>query len=161
MENLYNQSDASAFISKYASYPEELALCAYTSRLLGGNENLVLHGGGNTSVKLKMKNLVGEEQDVIFVKGSGKDMGSIKPDGFTGLDLNPLKKLCRFETLGDVEMDNQLSIHRISGLSPDPSVEALLHVFLPHKFIDHTHADSVLILSNQKHGDEKIREALH
>jgi len=160
MENLYSQADASAFISKYAAYPEDLALRVYTSRLLGGNEGLVLHGGGNTSVKLLQKDLVGEEQAVIYVKGSGKDMASIKPDGFTGLDLSALKKLYRLDKLKDAEMADQLAIHRTSGQSPDPSVEALLHIFLPHKFIDHTHADTMLVLSNQKNGKEKIKEAL-
>jgi len=150
MENLYSQADASAFISKYAVYPEDLSLRVYTSRLLGGNEGLVLHGGGNTSVKLLQKDLVGEEQAVIYVKGSGKDMASIKPDGFTGLDLSALKKLYRLDKLKDAEMADQLAIHRTSGQSPDPSVEALLHIFLPHKFIDHTHADTMLVLSNQK-----------
>ncbi len=160
MENLYSQADASAFISKYSSCPEELSLRVYTSRLLGGNDRLVLHGGGNTSVKLKHKDPVGEEHDAIFVKGSGRDMGSIGPEGFSGLYLSPLRKLYRLETLCDTDMDDQLKIHRTSGQSPDPSVEALLHIFLPHKFIDHTHADSILILGNRKNGEDKVKEAL-
>lgn len=160
MENLYNRADAEAFISKFGTFPEALALRVYTSRLLGRNDRLVLHGGGNTSVKLKQINLVGEEREVIYVKGSGKDMALIGPEGFSGLDLKTLKKLCRLESLDDADMEEQLEVNRISVHSPDPSVEALLHVFLPHTYIDHTHADSILMLSNQKDGAEKIREAL-
>ncbi len=92
MENLYNEKDSKEFIAKYSAYPKELALRIYTSRLIGSNSSLVLHGGGNTSVKLKSKNIVGEEQEVIYVKGSGKDLMTIGPEGFVGLDLSFLRK---------------------------------------------------------------------
>jgi len=159
-ERLFNEADALALIEKYASYPQDLALRVYTSRLVGGNRSLVLHGGGNTSVKVKLKNIVGEETDVIFVKGSGWDLSTIEPEGFAGLNLAPLRKLLQLESLSDDEMDNQLKIHQISSRSPDPSVEALLHAFLPYKYVDHTHADSILILTNQKHGERMVKEAL-
>lgn len=160
MKSLYNENDALAFIKKYADHPRDLALRVYTSRLLGSNSSLVLHGGGNTSVKLKQKNILGEENDVIFVKGSGQDLAVIEPEGFTGLNLNSLVKLRRLESITDADMENQLKIHRISAWSPDPSVEALLHAFLPHKYIDHTHADGILILTNQTNGETLISEAL-
>jgi rhamnose utilization protein RhaD (predicted bifunctional aldolase and dehydrogenase)/NAD(P)-dependent dehydrogenase (short-subunit alcohol dehydrogenase family) len=160
MRSLYKEKEALAFKKKYAGFPEELALLVYTSRLLGQNPGLVLHGGGNTSVKLRQTNIVGEENDVIFVKGSGQDLSVIEPEGFTGLNLHPLLKLRQLESISDIEMENQLYIHRISSRSPDPSVEALLHAFLPHKYVHHTHADSILILTNQTDGEAMIREAL-
>ncbi|MFC1857065.1 bifunctional aldolase/short-chain dehydrogenase [Thermodesulfobacteriota bacterium] len=159
-ESLYKEDAANAYVAEYAVYSQDLARRVYTSRLIGSNPDFVLHGGGNTSVKVRLTNILGEEQEVIFVKGSGHDLATITPEGFSGLDLPSLRKLRRLEILSDHEMENQLKIHRISSDSPDPSVEALLHVFLPHKFVDHTHADSILILTNQANGAECIKEAL-
>ena len=160
MESLYKAADAMGWIEKYAEYPEELALRVYTSRLLGSNRSLVLHGGGNTSVKLKIKNILNEEIDVVFVKGSGLDLATIEPKGFVGLRLNSLRKLTRLESLSDIEMGNQLNIQKIDAQSPNPSVEALLHAFLPGKYVDHTHADSILVLTHQKNGADIVKESL-
>jgi len=160
MENRFKQSEADACIAAYAQYPPELALRIYTSRLLGRDPALVLHGGGNTSVKLIRTNIVGEEEAVLFVKGSGADLASIEPEGFTGLRLDPLHKLLGLDTLSDLQMRRQIAIHRISAAGPDPSVEALLHAFLPHRYVDHTHADSILILSHQRRGRQMLAEAL-
>ena len=160
MENLYNEKDSKGFIAKYHAYPNELALRIYTSRLIGSNSSLVLHGGGNTSVKLKSKNILGEEQEILYVKGSGADLATIEPEEFVGLDLCFLRRLRSLESLSEEEMENQLQIHKVAASSPDPSVEALLHAFIPHKYVDHTHADSILILTNQKDGEDLVREAL-
>ncbi|UCF83831.1 MAG: bifunctional aldolase/short-chain dehydrogenase [Desulfobacteraceae bacterium] len=161
MDSLYNEDDTKTFIAQYPACPKDLALRVYTSRHIGSNKSLVLHGGGNTSVKLMLKNILGEEQEILYVKGSGVDLASIEPDGFVGLDLSFFQKLRNLESLSDEEMEHQLQIHRVLGqLSLNPSVEALLHAFLPHKYVDHTHADSILILTNQKRGDELIKEAL-
>ena len=160
VKSCFDESEAKVFVAKYSTLPKDLALRIYTSRLIGKDPDLVLHGGGNTSVKLRMKNIVGEEQDVLYVKGSGVDLATIGPDGFVGLDLNFLRKLRNLESLSDEEMENQLQIHKISALSPDPSVEALLHAFLPHKYVDHTHADSILVLTNQRYAEDLVREAL-
>ena len=160
MKNLFRENEARRLVRKFPSYPEELILRLYTSRLIGIDQNLVLHGGGNTSVKLKVKNIVGEDQEVLFVKGSGGDLATIEPDGFVGLDLSGLRKLRRLGHLPDEEMENQLLVHKISARSPDPSVEALLHAFLPHRLVDHTHADAILILTNQKRANDFVREAL-
>ncbi len=160
MENRFSREDCASFEKRRPDCPGELAQRVYTSRLLGREQDLVLHGGGNTSLKLNVKNIVGEENEVLFVKGSGKDMASIEPDGFSQLFLEPLKKLRGLRSLTGEEMNNQLSIHRASGHSPNPSVEALLHAFLPHKCIDHTHADSILVLTNQARGEELVKEAL-
>ncbi len=160
MISAFNETDAKGFVEHYPDIPEELAIRIYTSRLIGGNPDLVLHGGGNTSVKLNQKNIFEENQEILYVKGSGVDLASIKPEGFSRLDISFLRKLRNLNSLSDEEMENQLEIRKIASSSPSPSVEALLHAFLPHKYIDHTHADSVLILTNQKHGRSLIKKAL-
>jgi rhamnose utilization protein RhaD (predicted bifunctional aldolase and dehydrogenase) len=157
MENLFNEKESFEFAAKYPDAPRELSLRVYTTRLLGGNSRLVLHGGGNTSVKLKIP---GEESDVIFVKGTGWDMASIEPEGFTGLYLQPLRKLRGFDDLSASEMEDQVKACRISADSPAPSVEALLHAFILHRYVEHTHSDSILIITNQKHGESMIKEAM-
>jgi rhamnose utilization protein RhaD (predicted bifunctional aldolase and dehydrogenase)/NAD(P)-dependent dehydrogenase (short-subunit alcohol dehydrogenase family) len=160
VEQLYNEEDSISFVTRYAAYPKELALRVYTSRLIGSDRRLVLHGGGNTSVKLKLRNIMGEVNDVLFVKGSGRNLDAIEPEGFVGLNLNPIQKLRQLPSLSDSEMDNQLKINRIAWQSPEPSVETLLHAFIPHQYVDHTHADAILILTNLKKGKTAVREAL-
>ena len=160
MKSLFSEREAKALTKRIASLPEGLILRFYTSRLIGRDPNLVLHGGGNTSVKLKIRNILGEEQEVLYVKGTGADLATIEPEGLVGLDLNGLRKLRRLEHLPGEEMENQLLTHKISAQSPDPSVEALLHAFLPHRYVDHTHADAILILTNQKRANDFVREGL-
>jgi rhamnose utilization protein RhaD (predicted bifunctional aldolase and dehydrogenase)/NAD(P)-dependent dehydrogenase (short-subunit alcohol dehydrogenase family) len=160
MKSLFDPQESRQFIARYPSIPPELALRIYTSRLIGRNPGLVLHGGGNTSVKLRVKNIVGEEQEILYIKGSGIDLAAIEPGGFVGLELEPLRKLKKLPTLSDEEMENQLRIHKIRSSSPDPSVEVLLHAFLPHRYIDHTHADFILALTNQKQWKDLLTEAL-
>jgi rhamnose utilization protein RhaD (predicted bifunctional aldolase and dehydrogenase) len=160
MKNLFDPQDAENFVSRYPEIPSELALRVYTSRLIGGDPSLVLHGGGNTSVKVKGKNLLGEEEEILYIKGSGIDLATIEPAGFAGLEWGSLRKLKKLSALSDEEMENQLRIHKIRSSSPDPSVEALLHAFLPHRYIDHTHADLILALTNQKQRKDLLKEAL-
>ncbi|MBL0702087.1 MAG: bifunctional aldolase/short-chain dehydrogenase [Desulfosarcina sp.] len=160
MENFFNIEQSRSFISNFPEHHEDLALRVYTSRLLGSNKNLVLHGGGNTSVKINMPDITGESKDVIFIKGSGADLEFVDPESFTGLDLEPLRKLSLLEKMTEEEMDNQLRIHRIWADSPDPSVETVVHAFLPHKYIDHTHADAILVLTNSLNGQEILNKAL-
>ncbi|NWF55755.1 MAG: bifunctional aldolase/short-chain dehydrogenase [Syntrophaceae bacterium] len=160
MKSPFDPQEAQNIVSRYSNIPPELALRVYTSRLIGGDPSLVLHGGGNTSVKLRVKNVAGEEQDVLYIKGSGLDLADIEPGGFVGLELEPLRKLKNLPALSDEEMENQLQIHKIRSSSPDPSVEVLLHAFLPHRYIDHTHADFILALTNQKKWKGLLEEAL-
>ena len=160
MKSAYNKVDAEKIIKKYSNISQELALRLYTSKLLGSNPNLVLHGGGNTSIKLKQKNILGEEQDVLFVKASGADLANMTPEGFVALDLSFLRKLHTLDSLEDEEMESQLEIHKLLKSHLNPSVEALLHAFLPPKYIDHTHADSMLILTNQTEGTGLVKKAL-
>ena len=160
MKSLFNEKEARAFVGKYGSLPEALSLRLYTSRLIGKNSNLVLHGGGNTSVKLKTKNILGEDQEIVYVKGSGIDLATIEPEGLVGMDLSPLRRLRTLQAISDEDMDNQLKIRKTNALSPDPSVEALLHAFLPPRYVDHSHADSILVLTHLKDGEVHLREAL-
>ena len=160
MENLFRSDEAQTYVDACTHYPEALAMQIYTSRLIGADRNLVLHGGGNTSVKCRVKDLFGEEEMILYVKGSGRDLASIGPEGFTGLRLEALQRLKGLKTLSDADMENALAVHQTASNAPNPSVEALLHAFLPHRFVDHTHADSILILTNQKNGEVFLRAAL-
>ncbi len=135
-----------------------LQLRVYTSRLLGQNSDLVLHGGGNTSVKIQQTNLFGEAEDILYVKGSGCDLATIDEDGFTPLLLKTLRKLAALENISDVEMIRQQQMAKSNPDAPTPSVEALLHAIIPFDWIDHTHADAVVTLTNTPQGNELIRK---
>lgn len=151
MNTLWN--DAAA-----AEFKDELALRVYTSRLLGQDKSLVLHGGGNTSVKLGVKNVFGEDEQVLYVKGSGWDLETIAAAGFAPVQLEHLKKLAQLPTLSDPEMVNQLVTHQTSAAAPVPSVEAILHAILPYPYVDHTHADAIISITNTEGGEARIRE---
>lgn len=160
MKNKWSDDEASRFISEYAGeWGEDLALRVYTGRLIGGEEDLVLHGGGNVSVKGDASNLLGENIAAVYVKGSGQDLAGIEPAGMTCLDRSYLKKLRTLSELSDEEMLKEMLAHRLDPDAAVPSIEALLHAFLPHKFIDHTHADTILALTNRKGGAETVQAA--
>ena len=154
MENLWKDSDAKAAIASHAArgINDDLALRVYTTRLLGGEPKLVLHGGGNTSVKTRMADITGTPLDVLCVKGSGWDMGTIEAPGLPAVRLNPLRELQGLQALSDEDMVNVQRANLLDSKSPNPSVETLLHAFLPHKFIDHTHSNAVLALTDQPDG---------
>jgi rhamnose utilization protein RhaD (predicted bifunctional aldolase and dehydrogenase)/NAD(P)-dependent dehydrogenase (short-subunit alcohol dehydrogenase family) len=160
VKSLFNEQEARMMIRRYPKMPAELALRVYTSRLLGGDPSLVLHGGGNTSAKIPMPDIAGKSREILFIKGSGNDLAGIEPSGFAGVELEPLRRLAILDSLPDEEMENELQIHKISARSPDPSVEVLLHAFLPHRFIDHTHAEAILILTGQPDGKDIFKELL-
>jgi rhamnose utilization protein RhaD (predicted bifunctional aldolase and dehydrogenase)/NAD(P)-dependent dehydrogenase (short-subunit alcohol dehydrogenase family) len=151
MENLWRDSDAEATVEAYAGkgINRDLALRTYTTRLLGGEPRLVLHGGGNTSVKTVVSDLVGDEWEVLCVKGSGWDMGTIEPQGLPAVKIAPLLKARKLQTLSDEDMVTLQRANLIDPASPNPSVEALLHAFLPHKFVDHTHSTAILAIADQ------------
>ena len=160
MKSAWVARDAQAAIDRYAEagIPADLALRVYTTQLLGRDPKLVLHGGGNTSVKLAMRDLVGEETEVLCVKGSGWDMATIEPAGLPAVRLNALLKLRARESMPDDEMVRVQRANLIDPSSPNPSVETLLHAFVPHKFVDHTHGSAVLSLIDQPDGEERARE---
>jgi rhamnose utilization protein RhaD (predicted bifunctional aldolase and dehydrogenase)/NAD(P)-dependent dehydrogenase (short-subunit alcohol dehydrogenase family) len=161
MENRWSDVKAAEFIAKYgAPWGEDLAICTYNASLIGAESGLVLHGGGNSSVKTERLDLFGEKLRVLFIKASGYNMASIEPRGFSGLDLDYLRKLRSLPELSDQEMVNQFRTHLLDASSANPSIETLVHAFIPKKFVDHTHPDAILALTNQGEGKRLIREAL-
>jgi rhamnulose-1-phosphate aldolase/alcohol dehydrogenase len=158
MQSAWNDSDADAAVAAYENLGPDLALRVYTTRLLGGDPRLVLHGGGNTSVKTRLADLNGDAVDVLCVKGSGWDMGTIEPAGLPAVRLAPLIKLRARENLSDEEMIRLQRANLIDPAAPNPSVEALLHAFIPHRFVDHTHSTAVLALTDQPDGEALCRE---
>ena len=158
MQSAWSDRDADAAVARYENLGRDLALRVYTTRLLGKDPRLVLHGGGNTSVKTRLADLNGEEVDVLCVKGSGWNMGSIEPAGLPAVRLAPLLKLRTREKLSDEEMVRLQRANLIDPAAPNPSVEALLHAFIPHRFIDHTHSTAVLALTDQSDGEALCRE---
>ena len=151
MKSRWNDAEA-------AQYKDDLGLRVYTSRLLGSDPALVLHGGGNTSVKSTVTDLLGEKVEVLYVKGSGWDLGTIEAPGFPAVRMDHLKKLRALEKLADADMVNTQKTHMLDAKSPNPSIECLLHAFLPQKFIEHTHADAVVALTNVRGGEDAVRE---
>jgi rhamnose utilization protein RhaD (predicted bifunctional aldolase and dehydrogenase)/NAD(P)-dependent dehydrogenase (short-subunit alcohol dehydrogenase family) len=151
MKSLWDDGEARQFHG-------DLGARVYSSRLLGRDKSLVLHGGGNTSVKLRERNLVGEEQDILYVKGSGWDLETIEEAGFSPVRMAPLLKLAHLEALSDPQMVNELQTNMTRASAPAPSVETILHAIVPHKFVDHTHADAVLAITNTASGESRIRE---
>jgi rhamnose utilization protein RhaD (predicted bifunctional aldolase and dehydrogenase)/NAD(P)-dependent dehydrogenase (short-subunit alcohol dehydrogenase family) len=156
MKSLWNNHDAERVVDAYAAQGVErdLALRVYTTRLLGGEPRLVLHGGGNTSCKTTATDLVGERWDVLCVKGSGWDMGTIEPAGLPAVKLAPLLKARKLTSLTDEDMVALQRANLINPAAPNPSVETLLHAFLPHKFVDHTHSTAVLSVVDQGNSRE-------
>jgi rhamnose utilization protein RhaD (predicted bifunctional aldolase and dehydrogenase)/NAD(P)-dependent dehydrogenase (short-subunit alcohol dehydrogenase family) len=161
MENRWSDDKAAQFVEKYGEpWGEDLAIGLYAASLIGAEDKLVLHGGGNSSVKTVHTNLLGEQLDAIYVKASGYNMAHMEPDGYTGLDLSYLKKLRALSDLSDEEMVNEFRTHVLDSRSSTPSIETLVHAFIPSKFVDHTHPDAILALTNQQEGEELVREAL-
>lgn len=161
MENRWSEDKAALFIEKYGKrWGADLAIGLYLASLIGAEDELVLHGGGNSSVKTLHTNLLGEQLNAIYVKASGYNMAFIEPDGYTGLDLDYLKKLHALSALSDADMVNEFRTHILDARAATPSIETLVHVFIPHKFVDHTHADAILALTNQQDGEKLVRKAL-
>ena len=162
MDSRWSDIDARRAVDHYAGQGcgPDVALRVYTTRLLGADPKLVLHGGGNTSVKTVAADLLGDEVEVLCVKGSGWDMAEIEPPGLPAVRLDPLRRLRRLDALSDEDMVDFERQNLLDSRAPTPSVEALLHAFLPHKFVDHTHSTAVLSLTNQPNGEALCRDLL-
>jgi rhamnose utilization protein RhaD (predicted bifunctional aldolase and dehydrogenase) len=145
MKSLWSESEAK-------EYESDLALRVYTSNLLGRSDELVLHGGGNTSVKLQV-----DGEEVLYVKGSGWDLVSIEEEGFAPVKLEALKKMAQHQVLSDTEMVKGQKEAMLNKDAPNPSVEAILHAIIPYKYVDHTHADAIVTISNSKEGETYIK----
>ncbi len=152
MKNLFSDHEA----KKFGSDP--LKMRVYTSRLLGRNSDLVLHGGGNTSVKTKVKNLFGELEDILYIKGSGWDLATIDAAGFAPVKLDVLLKMARLPFISDGDMVKGQRSAMTDPNAPTPSVEAILHAIIPFKFVDHTHADAVVTITNTPDGEKRIKD---
>ena len=152
MKSLWNDNEAKSFLD------DPLQMRVYTSRLLGREPELVLHGGGNTSVKVAVTNHFGDIEDVLYVKGSGWDLKTIQTAGFAPVKLEVLKKMAKLERLSDTDMVKLQRSAMIDPLAPNPSVEAILHAIIPFKYVDHTHADAVVTITNNKKGKSLIRK---
>ncbi len=152
MQSLWNDQDALEFAA------DPLALRVYTSRLLGREPKLVLHGGGNTSVKATVANLFGDEERILYVKGSGWDLETIAAPGFAPVRLEVLRRMAELEHLSDAEMVKNQRAAMLDPYAPNPSVEAILHAVIPFDFVDHSHADAVVTLTNSPAGEELVRE---
>jgi rhamnose utilization protein RhaD (predicted bifunctional aldolase and dehydrogenase)/NAD(P)-dependent dehydrogenase (short-subunit alcohol dehydrogenase family) len=154
LKNNWSNSDSKKYIRKYKNlgHSKDLALRVYTTRLLGRNSELVLHGGGNTSVKTSIKDIDGKKYEVLCVKGSGWNMGEIEPEGLPAVKLDSLLSLKNKKYLSDQDMVSYQKRNLINIKSPNPSVETFLHAFLPFKYVDHTHADAILKVTNRPGG---------
>jgi len=152
MKSLWSDEVAAEFTD------DDLAMRVYTSRLLGSEEDLVMHGGGNTSVKAMTTDFFGNALEVLYVKGSGWDLKTMEKPGFPAIRLQETRMLAALETLSDPDMTRQLRALMLDPSAPSPSVEAILHAILPAKFIDHTHTDAIVTLSNNPHGEQLLAE---
>ena len=151
MNSLWSDAEAAQFIG-------DLSQRVYTSRLLGREKSLVLHGGGNTSVKTVGKNIFGEDEPLLYVKGSGWDLATIDERGFSPVRMAPLLRMAKLPAMTDSQMENELITSMTRAGAPTPSVETILHAALPYKFVDHTHADSIIAITNSPNGEDRIRE---
>jgi rhamnose utilization protein RhaD (predicted bifunctional aldolase and dehydrogenase)/NAD(P)-dependent dehydrogenase (short-subunit alcohol dehydrogenase family) len=160
IENRYDDAEARRWMDEAGrdAADRELALRVYTSRLIGQNPDLVMHGGGNTSLKVDRPDIFGVMRPVLHVKGSGWDLDSILAPGLPGVWLEPLLELRKLDALRDEDMVNQQRNNLLDSTSPNPSVETLLHAYLPHKYVDHTHATPFLVLANLPDAEARARK---
>jgi len=152
MKSLWNDNEAEALGN------DALQLRVYTSNLLGREPGLVLHGGGNTSVKAKVENVFGDTDEILFVKGSGRDLATIQADGFAPVRLEVLTRMAALEHLSDTDLVRLQKTAMTDHNAPAPSIEAVLHANIPCKYVDHTHADAIVTLTNSKRGEVLIKE---
>ena len=160
MKSRWSDSEFRSVVDGYvrSGLNRDLATRVYTTRLLGGDPQLVLHGGGNTSVKTTVADADGSKVEVLCVKGSGWDMGSIEPPGLPAVRLKELAALARFDALSDVEMVRQQRRLLMDPAAPNPSVEAILHALISARHVDHTHANAIVALTNQPDGEALVAE---
>ncbi len=151
MKSLWDNKEAQ-------NYKTDLDLRVYTSRLLGRDSSLVLHGGGNTSVKSSATNLFGDREEILYVKGSGWDLATIEAEGFAPVKMEMLLKMAELQELSDIDMVKYQRLAMTNPSAPNPSVEAILHAIIPFKFVDHTHTDAVVTITNTDNGEKRLKE---
>jgi len=161
MQNRWSEETAAEFVARYAAdHGEALALRTYSSRLIGAEPGLVHRGSGNTSVKGIWTNVLGERVEALFIKASGQDLSSIQPEGHVAVHLGDLRRLRALEDLSDGAFTNEMRTHLFDHTAATPSIEAPAHAVIPGRFVDHTHADAILALTNQPDGETHVRKAL-
>jgi rhamnose utilization protein RhaD (predicted bifunctional aldolase and dehydrogenase)/NAD(P)-dependent dehydrogenase (short-subunit alcohol dehydrogenase family) len=161
MPSQWSDAEAEQHVERFAGAAgsnRDVALRVYTSRLIGRDPTLVLHGGGNTSVKTTLTDDLGEAARVLCVKGSGWNLDTIEPAGLPAVRLGPLQALRKLDALSDEDMVNAQRVRMLDSRAPNPSVETLLHAFLPHTYIDHSHADAILAVVDQPEAERLCRE---
>ncbi|MES0446760.1 MAG: bifunctional aldolase/short-chain dehydrogenase [Desulfobacterales bacterium] len=152
MKSLWNDNEAKTFAD------DPLQLRVYTSRLLGQEPELVLHGGGNTSLKANVKNLFGDKEEILFVKGSGFDLATIQANEFAPIRLEVLIRMVTLDRLIDTDLVRLQRSAMTDPTAPNPSIEAILHANIPFKYVDHTHADAIVTITNNEKGESLIRK---
>lgn len=161
MKSRWKQSQADSFTEKYRHvWGEDVALLTYVTRLVGGNPELAMHGGGNTSCKGSYKPPLGRKARVLFIKPSGADMGKVFPADFIAMELDYLRRLAAFSDLQDDLIAIEFRRHMLKNSVSSPSIETPLHAFLEKKYIVHTHPSAILALSNRTDGQKTVAEAL-
>ncbi len=159
MKNQWSDDDAGMFLKRYGRrFGKDLAIRTYSSRLLGLETALVLHGGGNTSVKTTARDVFAEKRNVLYVKASGVDLRDIGPEGHTGLDLAYLLRFHQLRELPDETLINEFRTHLLDAGAATPSLETLMHAFIPYKYVDHTHPEAFLALTNLRGGRRRVVE---
>jgi rhamnose utilization protein RhaD (predicted bifunctional aldolase and dehydrogenase) len=154
MKSLWNEAAAEKLKG------DLLKLRVYTSQLLGAEPDLVLHGGGNTSVKITERNLFGETEELLYVKGSGWDLATIREEGFAPVRMSVLLKMAQLDQLSDADMVKHQRAAMTNPNAPAPSVEAILHAIIPFRFVDHTHADAVVTITNTPGGRDGLKKSM-
>lgn len=132
-----------------ATFTTPLQMRVYTSQLLGQSEDLVLHGGGNTSYK---------DSDTLYVKGSGWNLVDIEEAGFSPVDLKVLQEMATRDTLSDSQMVKEQRAALRDSDAPNPSIEAILHAIIPFAYVEHTHTDAIVTISNTPGGKETLQQ---
>ncbi|MDT8446836.1 MAG: bifunctional aldolase/short-chain dehydrogenase [bacterium] len=158
MLNLWSDAEAKELAQQYPELSASLVERLYASRLLGREASLILHGGGNSSIKAKGQNIFGESIDCLYVKASGFDMAQLTPQGLPALELEGLLKLKTLSSMDDLTMTNQVRRQLLDPNAANPSIEALVHAWIPAAAVDHTHADAVLVLAAQQGGKALCQE---
>ncbi|SVB47920.1 uncharacterized protein METZ01_LOCUS200774, partial [marine metagenome] len=146
MENCWNEPNASKL--------DDLDLLVYQSQLIGKNPDLVLTGGGNTAIKTVQKDFRDVNTSVLFVKKSGADLKTACRDDFVGLRLDELKPLVAHPDMLDHEMIDYLMHCMLNPTTDRPSIETLVHAFIPMKSTVHSHSDAIVSLTNTKKKQE-------
>lgn len=152
MQSLWNDTEAATFGT------DLLGQRVYTSRLLGRNPALVLHGGGNTSVKVTEKDYFGDSVDLCYVKGSGWDLATIEREGFSPVRMEALIKMSKLATMSDEDMVLQQRAAMTNPNAPAASIEAILHAILPFTFVDHSHANAISAITCSADGEARTKE---